>query len=67
MRSHFTYQNVMYHAAGNHDTWRVVWDMEWVEPVFLRFVVDAQGAASALATFSLGEADEAQALFHRRK
>ena len=51
----------------HYDTWKVVWDMAWVDPAFLRFVVDAQGASDALEIGGLGDPDDAKARFHRRK
>ncbi|HVQ28038.1 MAG TPA: serine hydrolase [Vicinamibacteria bacterium] len=51
----------------NYDTWKVVWDMEWVTPTFLRFALGAQGGASGLQIGGLDEPDDAQAHFHRRE
>ena len=50
----------------NYDTWKVVWDMEWVAPTFLRFTLGAQGGARALEIGGLDDPDEAKARFARR-
>ena len=50
----------------NYDTWKIVWDMEWVAPTFLRFDLGAQGGVRALEMGGLDDPDEAQARFQRR-
>jgi len=42
----------------HYDTFRVAWDLFWLDPVFVRFEIDAQGRASRLWLGGLGD-DEA--------
>jgi hypothetical protein len=49
----------------HYDTWKAVWDMEWVDPVFVRFLLDPQGRASSLDLGGLGDPDEARVRLKR--
>ncbi len=51
----------------HYDTWRTVPDLEWVDPVYLRFVLDVQGRPSRLGLGDLGEADEGWAWLAREE
>jgi len=51
----------------NYDTWKAVWDMEWVDPVFVRFGVDGQGRSSRLYLGGLAEPPEGWAGLARKE
>jgi len=51
----------------NYDTFRVVPELPWVDPVYLRFTVDAQGRPARLGMGDLGDADEAWAWLARQE
>jgi hypothetical protein len=51
----------------HYDTRRTVPDLEWVDPVYVRFVLDAQGRPSRLGIGDLGEADESWAWLARQE
>jgi CubicO group peptidase (beta-lactamase class C family) len=51
----------------HYDTWRTVPDLEWVDAVYVRFVLDAQGRPSRLGLGDLGEAEDAWAWLARQE
>jgi hypothetical protein len=51
----------------NYDTFKGTWDLEWLDPVFVRFTVDAQGRPSSLSIGNLGVPDDQWAHFRRRE
>ena len=51
----------------NYDTFRARFDMEWIDPVYVRFGLDAQGRASSLAVGALGAPDTEWTHYLRRE
>jgi hypothetical protein len=49
----------------NYDTFRVVWDLGWLDPTFVRFALDARGRPSELLLGDLGLPDEQWAAYRR--
>jgi hypothetical protein len=50
----------------NYDTWKAAWDMDWVDPVFARFGLDARGRPSRLYLGDLADPPEEWSELARR-
>jgi hypothetical protein len=50
----------------HYDTWKAAWDMDWVDPVFARFGLDAGGRPSRLYLGGLADPPEEWAEYARR-
>ena len=48
-----------------HDTFRVVWDMAWLDPLWLRFDVNARGEVARALLGDLGQPDATLQSFAR--
>jgi hypothetical protein len=51
----------------HYDTYRTVPDLAWVDPLYVRFGVDAQGLVSRVALGDLGQPEAAWASFARQE